>query len=687
MKEIYDWVEWFKELAQVVEEIGENGLIEKAKRIDWGPVSDGKPFRLLNPDYGDQNIDPLSFFYTLAMRNSTNYRSIVYKSVKKELNLGSPLPSLRMDQLEKTWIFPTPRADANTLFHTKGEGDPSLMWKLFRDARKGFNHIQPSDFNDALAVKGINRKKLTQTLFLINPEEFVPYDSTMVPLVPEIEPEPFEFEKYRQVLKNLQAAFPGCDFNEINLFAFWRENVLKNSERKFYQVSTRVYGPNDEDRWVEFSENNWVRTGGPKSNERVYKALPKIRPGDIVLVRSGMEGRGIGIVHQNKYKDDFLQNWDDKARIHVVWINKEKGSLENSAYTAIAISEAFALCDTFQNSPVYSMTFRIIGEETKGRKYDDGKKPIPEDTLKSLAIKLFLPVKFLKNINALLERKRQVIFQGPPGTGKTYIAQELANHLAGNGGHWEIVQFHPSYSYEDFVRGYRPTLINGKPTFKLKDGPLLLIASQAAEADKNHKFILIIDEINRGNLAKVLGELYFLLEYRDRDIELMYQRDGERRFRLPPNLYIIGTMNTADRSIALVDLALRRRFAFVEFDPHMEPIRGLLNRWMQSKNPGRFEWLVDLVASANDKLKDHGAAIGPSYFMREHIDDEEIDSIWKHEVLPYITERFFGDPDKAIEFELEKLKKNVKVGSEAVNDNTMIEDPNAPNDTMANEED
>lgn len=125
MKEIYDWVEWFKELAQVVEEIGENGLIEKAKRIDWGPVSDGKPFRLLNPDYGDQNIDPLSFFYTLAMRNSTNYRSIVYKSVKKELNLGSPLPSLRTDQLEKTWIFPTPRADANTLFHTKGEGDPS----------------------------------------------------------------------------------------------------------------------------------------------------------------------------------------------------------------------------------------------------------------------------------------------------------------------------------------------------------------------------------------------------------------------------------------------------------------------------------------------------------------------------------------------------------------------------------
>ena len=117
------------------------------------------------------------------------------------------------------------------------------------------------------------------------------------------------------------------------------------------------------------------------------------------------------------------------------------------------------------------------------------------------------------------------------------------------------MQFHPSYAYEDFVRGFRPALVNGQPGFELKDGPLLRAAKRASE-EPGEKHYLIIDEINRGNLAKVFGELYYLLEYRDESITLQYQRDDNERFSMPPNLYVIGTMNTADRSIALVDLAL-----------------------------------------------------------------------------------------------------------------------------------
>ena len=127
------------------------------------------------------------------------------------------------------------------------------------------------------------------------------------------------------------------------------------------------------------------------------------------------------------------------------------------------------------------------------------------------------------------------------------------------------------------------------------------------------KHFLVIDEINRGNLARVFGELYFLLEYRDSEMDLQY---SDEPFSLPDNLYIIGTMNTADRSIALVDLALRRRFYFVEFHPDDEPVKNVLRNWLSAKAPG-MDWVADVVDAANEKLRDdRHAAIGPSYFMK-----------------------------------------------------------------------
>ena len=282
----------------------------------------------------------------------------------------------------------------------------------------------------------------------------------------------------------------------------------------------------------------------------------------------------------------------------------------------------------------------------------------PPIDLTSLAAKLYLPVNFLENIDELLDDKKQIIFQGPPGTGKTYVAQALAKHLAGSEERVTLVQFHPSYAYEDFVRGFRPTLTeDGQAGFDLKDGPLLQAAKRAeGEPDENH--FLIIDEINRGNLAKVFGELYFLLEYRDEKITLQYQRDDEEKFSLPPNLYIIGTMNTADRSIALVDLALRRRFYFVEFHPDEEPVKGVLRRWLQANAPSDMTWVAGVVEEANKLLEtDRHAAIGPSYFMKGGLNDDMVERIWKHSVLPYIEERRFGGDEVSDEFDLDRLRR------------------------------
>lgn len=290
----------------------------------------------------------------------------------------------------------------------------------------------------------------------------------------------------------------------------------------------------------------------------------------------------------------------------------------------------------------------------------NGKRP----PLEGLAEDLHLTADFLKEVETMLKEKKQVIFQGPPGTGKTYVANKLAEHLAGSKDRVTLVQFHPSYAYEDFVQGYRPSLLKGQPGFELKDGPLLQVAKHARE-DPDADHFLVIDEINRGHLGKVFGELYFLLEYRKESMGLLYQSDQE--FSLPENLYIIGTMNTADRSIALVDLALRRRFYFVEFHPDDDPIKSLLRNWLQTNSP-EVEWVADVIDLVNKKLEgDRHVAIGPSYFMGTDeegnavvTDETSVRRIWKHSVRPYLEEHLFGNLDNRDEWDLDKLRQQVK---------------------------
>ena len=275
-----------------------------------------------------------------------------------------------------------------------------------------------------------------------------------------------------------------------------------------------------------------------------------------------------------------------------------------------------------------------------------------------LARSLLWETRDLQKIIDGLKDRRQVIFQGPPGTGKTYVAKRIAEWCGEQGGGHEIVQFHPSYSYEDFVEGYRPTISDGgQAGFILRKGPLRRIAERA-EANRDATFILMIDEINRGSIAKVLGELYFLLEYRDEKVGLQYS--GEP-FSLPENLWFIGTMNTTDRSIALVDAALRRRFYFFGFFPDEPPVEGLLSRWLEENNP-EAKWVTSLVDLANRKLEDRHLGIGPSHFMKKDptLDEDRVRFIWEQAVIPYIEEQCFGDEAKLKEFAYERLKRELK---------------------------
>jgi 5-methylcytosine-specific restriction protein B len=245
------------------------------------------------------------------------------------------------------------------------------------------------------------------------------------------------------------------------------------------------------------------------------------------------------------------------------------------------------------------------------------------------------------NYLKLLIRKKQIIFQGAPGTGKSYLADIFAKYITDNQlKQLEVIQFHSSYSYEDFIQGYRPTDNGG---FTLKDGVFLKICERA-RLKPNQKFVIIIDEINRGNLSKIFGELLYLLEYRDKTIKLTYSPDKE--FYIPENLFIIGTMNTADRSLAMVDYALRRRFSFLTLRTDYEIINGIL----QSTNCVLdIKILCNNIEKLNKQIIDNlslgkGFEIGHSYYIKDkNLDKEKLIELWNYDICPLLEEYYFDD--------------------------------------------
>ncbi|MEU0482661.1 DUF4357 domain-containing protein [Streptosporangium sp. NPDC006013] len=267
---------------------------------------------------------------------------------------------------------------------------------------------------------------------------------------------------------------------------------------------------------------------------------------------------------------------------------------------------------------------------------------LPEPT-EELANKLLAhDVEWLREIRDLLSDERQLIFYGPPGTGKTYLALKLAEFFGGGPEQVKLVQFHPSYAYEDFFEGFRPQEDpeTREVAFRLTAGPLRDLADLASrEGNRRIPYFLLIDEINRANLAKVFGELYFLLEYRDRSVRLTYSGDD---FPLPSNLFVIGTMNTADRSIALVDAAMRRRFAFVELSPRTEPTSGLLRRWLEREE--RDAEPADLLDALNSRIADPDFRVGPSYLMKKGVYREGgLERTWRTKILPLLEEHHYGE--------------------------------------------
>ncbi|MBB6345237.1 5-methylcytosine-specific restriction protein B [Nonomuraea muscovyensis] len=374
----------------------------------------------------------------------------------------------------------------------------------------------------------------------------------------------------------------------------------------------------------------------------------RMRPGDYVLTTT--QGKAyVGVIAGGA---SYVASSDQRSNLRrsVDWLNEtqpvpfahlpqplpaklhSQSDVVELTENIPAIEELLAALDITlgetEPEPVRALSFPEIGQD--------------------LADDILITREDLQRLADLLWENKQLILYGPPGTGKTFLARKLAGQLAEPSA-VKLVQFHPSYTYEDFFEGFRPVQrTDGQLAFDLRPGPFRQLV-EAARQHPSDPYILIIDEINRANLAKVFGELYFLLEYRDDAIGLLYSAESD--FTLPPNVFVIGTMNTTDRSIALVDAAMRRRFRFVELHPSHAPIQGLLDRWLaRLRNDDELAVhnvdAPEILDALNTRIEDHDLAIGPSYLMKPSIYQREsgLAEVWETAILPLLAEQHYGSP-------------------------------------------
>jgi len=387
-----------------------------------------------------------------------------------------------------------------------------------------------------------------------------------------------------------------------------------------------------------------------------WQFVHDIKPGDIIIAKRGQhEIIGRGIVESDYYHDSAYDDAYQNLR-RVKWTHKGSWAHpEGSAITKV-------LTDITPYTEYVTLLNALFEDDDEMQiELDEPVMAYPAYTADNFLSEVYMQGEDYDTLVALTLSKKNIILQGAPGVGKTYAAKRLAYSIMGvkDPGRVMMIQFHQSYSYEDFIEGYRPC----SSGFELKKGAFYQFCKKA-EIDSENKYFFIIDEINRGNLSKIFGELFMLIESDKRKIQLQLLYSGEK-FAVPENVYIIGMMNTADRSLAMLDYALRRRFAFYEMRPGFDT--DGFRRYQALLGNENFDRLIVQVESLNaaiasDPSLGDGFCIGHSYFCHlatEKVTDRSLSAIVEYELIPLLKEYWFDEPTRVKDW-ANRLRSAVK---------------------------
>lgn len=696
MDKRFQWTEFYTELASALLPYKNNRseLIAKLKTI-FADAGMNFPFKERGKEVYE-DICPFTVFGSFNKGITNANRIALLEQFAKQFSIKAAVPT-EFDGIPvvmnlSAWFF--------AYKENRGEHDIDNLWDLLEKAIAYSDEASTDNKNafiaayDTVTKQKMIKWNITMGLYWARPYTFINLDSTNRAFITDVDNMPHYFTTiFSDINKGLpdgrnylfmceqaknalnQKEYEYHSFPELSYYA-WKSNQSGKTEEtttttvdsNIKETNYWIYSPGDNaSMWDEFYKSGIMGIGwddvtdlkGFSSKEEIKEYMKKvydpsysyknnahclwqfaneIKVGDVIFVKKGMHkiiGKGI-------VTSDYIYDTSRSTYKHIRKVDwQNKGEWEHPGQ---------AVMKTLTNISAYpdyvQKLLALFAEDTSEEVSEQKEIKYPLYSKDDFLNEVYMDEDTYNTLTELLEAKYNVILQGAPGVGKTFAAKRLAYSIMGqkDTSRVAMVQFHQSYSYEDFIQGYRPS----KDGFELENGTFYKFCKEAEE-DNERPYFFIIDEINRGNLSKILGELMMLIEKdkRGEKIKLLYSNEW---FTVPQNVRIIGMMNTADRSLALMDYALRRRFAFFDFAPAFSS-EGFKN-YLAEKNSQKLESLITAVESLNNTISSDeslgdGFRIGHSYFCTDgEITDEWLKSVVEYEVIPLIKEYWFDEPTK-----------------------------------------